>query len=571
MKRNILQTLFVSIVLVFITAISWMLLATNTKADPSAPTSISAGDTVTIKGGAKVKFTQVSARSRSTHSLGLASDGTAYAWGSNNYGELGNGTISRDPNPLPVAVTTTGTPMAGKTITAVSAGSYYSLALAGDGTVYTWGRNNYGQLGNGTTDDSNIPVAVTTTGTPMAGKTITAISAGRFHSLALASDGTVYAWGFNEEGQLGNGTTDDSNIPVAVTTTGTSMAGKTITAISGGYSHSLALASNGTVYAWGYNDYGQLGNGTTTVSNKPVAVTTTGTPIADKTITAISAGYSHSLALASDGTVYAWGNNGNGRLGNGTTTHSNKPVAITDTPMAGKTITAISAGSSHSLALASDGTVYAWGYNGYGQLGNGATDDSNIPVAITTAGMPMAGKTITAISAGSSHSLALASDGTVYAWGFNEEGQLGNGTNVDSNLPVATIMPSNTPTAITVGGVPATNIQVLPNGDITFTAPEHTPGVVDVVITFDNGTSRTIASSYEYPATPSPDPTPTPAPINPSDDDNDSSSNQTNSNTPGAPNTGAAKLIAPMLPVIGVVMAVVGIALVVTRVRGHKA
>ena len=515
MKRNILQTLFVSIVLVFITAISWMLLATNTKADPSAPTSISAGDTVTIKGGAKVKFTQVSARSRSTHSLGLASDGTAYAWGSNNYGELGNGTISRDPNPLPVAVTTTGTPMAGKTITAVSAGSYYSLALAGDGTVYTWGRNNYGQLGNGTTDDSNIPVAVTTTGTPMAGKTITAISAGRFHSLALASDGTVYAWGFNEEGQLGNGTTDDSNIPVAVTTTGTSMAGKTITAISGGYSHSLALASNGTVYAWGYNDYGQLGNGTTTVSNKPVAVTTTGTPIADKTITAISAGYSHSLALASDGTVYAWGNNGNGRLGNGTTTHSNKPVAITDTPMAGKTITAISAGSSHSLALASDGTVYAWG--------------------------------------------------------FNEEGQLGNGTNVDSNLPVATIMPSNTPTAITVGGVPATNIQVLPNGDITFTAPEHTPGVVDVVITFDNGTSRTIASSYEYPATPSPDPTPTPAPINPSDDDNDSSSNQTNSNTPGAPNTGAAKLIAPMLPVIGVVMAVVGIALVVTRVRGHKA
>jgi alpha-tubulin suppressor-like RCC1 family protein len=174
-----------------------------------------------------------------------------------------------------------------KSFTQVSAGHDHSLALASDGTIYAWGMGSDGQLGNGTTTNSTVPVAVTTTGTPMAGKTITSISAGYYHSLALASDGTVYAWGGGSDGQLGNSTTADSSVPVAVTTSGTPMSGKTITAISAGYSHSLVLASDGTVYAWGLGTNGRLGNSSSSSSNKPVAVTTSSTPMSGKTITAI--------------------------------------------------------------------------------------------------------------------------------------------------------------------------------------------------------------------------------------------------------------------------------------------
>jgi len=218
------------------------------------------------------------------------------AWGLNTAGELGNGTTGPIGSLVPEAVTTAGTPLAGKTIIALATGGVHSLALCSDGTLVAWGANNYGQLGNGTTGStgSSVPGAVTTAGTPLAGKTVIAISAGGFHSLALCSDGTLAAWGKNVYGQLGNGTTGPigSLVPGAVTTAGTPLAGKTVIAISAGAAHNLALCSDGTLAAWGYNLDGELGNGTTgsVGSLVPGAVTTAGTPLAGKTVTAVSAG-----------------------------------------------------------------------------------------------------------------------------------------------------------------------------------------------------------------------------------------------------------------------------------------
>ena len=397
-------------------------------------------------------------------------------------------------------------------------GNGYSLALSADSTIYTWGRNEYGQLGNGVTaTNSPVPVAVKTAGTPMEGKTITQLSAKVWYALALASDGTVYSWGFNSWGQLGNGTSGTANnasAPVAVKTAGTPMEGKTIVQVAAGATHSLALATDGTIYAWGKNEYGQLGNDSTTNSPVPVAVKTAGTPMDGKTIIQIHAGYEHSLALASDGTVYVWGRNNSGQLGKNDATDAHIPAAVQTlgTPMAGKVIVQLAAGNSQSMALASDGTVYTWGWNQYGQLGNGTTTNSRIPVAVVTTGTPLAGKTITQItSGGSPNSLVLADDGAMYTWGWGQYGQLGDSTiGTDAKVPVAvsTTPPSAlAPSApkVTFDGIEATNVTIVNSTTITATTPAHAAGLVDVAIDLGNGDELYKAvktSSYRYATVP---------------------------------------------------------------------
>ncbi|TLZ71770.1 MAG: RCC1 repeat-containing protein, partial [Methanobacteriota archaeon] len=236
------------------------------------------------------------------------------------------------------------------------------------GTVLAWGDNVDGQLGNGTFTTSNTPVEVSgLTG-------VTAIAAGgafNHHSLALKSDGTVWAWGANSAGQLGNGSFTGSNTPVQ--TSGING----VTAIAGGQLHSLALKSDGTVWAWGFNLDGQLGNGTNTTTY-PYGLDTPVQVLGLTGVIAIAGGGAHSLALKSDGTVWAWGQNNKGQLGNGSFTGSNTPVQTSG--ISG--VTAIAGGVSHSLALKSDGTVWAWGYNGGGELGNGTYTDNNTPVEV---------------------------------------------------------------------------------------------------------------------------------------------------------------------------------------------
>ncbi|MEX2237781.1 MAG: hypothetical protein WEB00_09630 [Dehalococcoidia bacterium] len=335
--------------------------------------------------------------------------GAARAWGYDGVGQLGDGGANTN-QPTPVAVSGL------TTVTAVAAGGDHALALLSDGTVRSWGSDGSGQLGNGGTNTNQAtPVAVSGLGG------VTAIAGGNAHSLALLSDGTVRAWGSDVSGQLGDGGTNTNQAtPVAVS----GLSG--VSAIAGGNHHSLALLDDGTVRAWGWDQYGQLGDGgTNTEQPTPVAVSGL------SGVTAIAAGDNHSLALVSDGTARVWGADEAGQLGDGgTNTDQTTPVAVSGLT----TVTAIAGGDNHSLALLSDGTVRAWGDDFYGQLGNSAAfdDDSSTPVAVSG----LSG--VTAIAAGGFHSLALLSDGSVRAWGYDIFGQLGDGgTNTNQGVSVA--------------------------------------------------------------------------------------------------------------------------------------
>jgi len=277
--------------------------------------------------------------------------------------------------------------------------------------VKCWGYNGNGQLGDGTFTSNNTPVTVTGL------TTTTAIACGQDHTCALLFDTkTVKCWGYNGHGQLGDGTFTSNNKPVSVTGI------TTATAIACGQSYTCALLTDGTVKCWGYNGKGQLGDGTFTSNNKPVSVT------GITTATAIACGQDHTCALLTDGTVKCWGKNDNGQLGDGTFTSNNKPVSVT-----GLTgiVTAITAGWDHTCALLSDGTVKCWGYNGQGQLGVNwaAKISSNTPVTVTGI------TTATAIAAGGGHTCALLSDGTMKCWGYNGFGQLGDGTINKNYIP----------------------------------------------------------------------------------------------------------------------------------------
>jgi alpha-tubulin suppressor-like RCC1 family protein len=334
----------------------------------------------------------------------------AVAWGQNMFRQLGDGTTNAFSD---IPVTVSGLHF----VASVAAGGRHSLALLAGGTVDAWGDNEYGQLGAPrSVITSNVPI-------PVPGLTgVKAISAGANHSLALLANGTVMAWGGDESGQLGIGAIrEGEEVPTAVK----GLTG--VRAVSAGASHSLALLANGTVMAWGGNESGQLGTGNLKSSAVPVSVKgLTG-------VTAIAAGANFSLALLSNGTVEAWGSDESGQLANGTIGEeevlSNVPVQVGT--LTG--VTAIAAGAEHGLALMSDHTVMAWGEDNYGEIGDGAIQPrQETPVAVTG----LSG--VAAISAGTGDSVALLSNGSAVAWGINEWGTLGNGViGAPSDVPVA--------------------------------------------------------------------------------------------------------------------------------------
>ena len=360
-----------------------------------------------------------------------------FSWGGNRFGQLGDGTTTQ--RNAPVSVLQSGV-LAGKTVFSIASGATHNLALCSDGTLAAWGYNAFGQLGDGTTVRRLTPVAVDQSGV-LATKRVVAVAAGNAFSLALCSDGTVAAWGFNYDGELGDGTIFDSDLPVTVDTT-TALAGKTVVAISAGDSHALALCSDGTVAAWGYNGEGRLGDDSAMDQWSPVAVATS-TALSGKAVVSISAGSAHSLALCSDGTVVSWGTNEFGQVGDGSVIQRSVPVGVVaaqgTSALHGKTVTAIAAGGYHSLALCSDGTVAAWGFNANGQLGDNSAVDRLLPVAVKANAAPSAlfGRRPDRVAAGLEHSIAWCSDGTVATWGRNANGQLGDASSIGRKVPVA--------------------------------------------------------------------------------------------------------------------------------------
>ena len=329
----------------------------------------------------------------------LSHGGISYSFVANYFGGNGNDLVllwantrvlswggdSAGESLIPMPVDGTGI-LSNKSVIALAAGQFFSVAVCSDGTVAAWGYNSSGRLGNNSTTDSKVPVAVVRSGV-LANKVVVDVAAGGDHVVALCSDGTLAAWGSNDSGKLGNNGNPlyPSKVPVAVNTAGM-LVGKAVVAIAAGFGHSLALCSDGVLVAWGSNSYGQLGNAATTNSSVPVAVDQTGV-LANKTVIAIAAGGYHSLALCADGTLAAWGRNDSGELGTNTTIRSSVPVTVTrNGVLSGKTIAAVAAGAYHNLVLCTDGTVAAWGSNGFGQLGNNTAQPSMVPVAIDRSG-----------------------------------------------------------------------------------------------------------------------------------------------------------------------------------------
>jgi len=381
----------------------------------------------------------------------------------------------------------------------IAAGGASSYALFSDGRLYAWGHNYYGQLGDGYTENRNTPTLI--------GTGYTAISAGKFYTLALKGSG-LYTWGENNYGQLGDGTTTRRYTPTLI--------GTGYTAIAAGYGHSLALKGS-ALYAWGNNDYGQLGDGTTTNRYTPTLIGTG--------YTAIAAGERFSLALKGS-VLYTWGLNTVGQLGDGTP-NRNTPTLI------GTGYTTITAGSDHSFALKGS-ALYAWGWNVYAQLGNGTSgsyettpqpigtgykaiiSDSYHSLALKGSALYawgrnnygqlgddtiqgkltpiMIGTGYTAIAAGDNHSLALKGS-VLYAWGYNWYRQLGDGTGIDRKKPTRVTFPAQAtpdPLYISRFSVKKANLSV---GDkATFTV-ETGKGVTQVCLLRDD---TQVASTRKY-------------------------------------------------------------------------
>lgn len=273
------------------------------------------------------------------HSLALRRDGTLWAWGENSFGQVGDSTNIHRKIPKQIYGMTN--------VIAISAGFTHSLALKADGTVWAWGGNIAGQLGDNSTESKNYPVMILSD--------VKYISAGSIHSLVIKTDGTVWGWGYNNEGNLGATAATSQKKPIRVEGL------YNIVAICGGDNYTVALKNDSTLWAMGINDKGQLGIGSTSAN-----ITTPSQITGISKIIAISTGRNYSLAIQKDSTVWGWGNNSSGNIGDGTTIQRNVPVMVQHI----KNIKSISSSwGGHSAAIEDDGIVWTWGNNTTSQLG----------------------------------------------------------------------------------------------------------------------------------------------------------------------------------------------------------
>ncbi len=320
-----------------------------------------------------------------SYTLAVTSDGSLWTWGKNFYGQLGDGTTTNRYSPAKIM----------DNVVAISADADVSFAIKDDGSLWAWGYNFAGRLGDGTTTDHHSPVKVM--------DNVAAISAGSA-PLAIKTDGSLWAWGSNYYGNCGNGSTTDCYLPIKIM--------DNVRAIAAG-NHSLAIQTDGSLWTWGNNSYGQLGDGTTTDSHIPIKVL--------DGVVAASVGATHSFAIKTDGSLWAWGNNDDGQLGDGTITDHRLPMKFMDN------VIKISAGPNHALAIQVDGSLWGWGNNDIAQLGDVSSIDSRSPIKIMD--------DIVEASGGERYSMAVKSDGSLWAWGANQYGQLGNGTTVNQDSP----------------------------------------------------------------------------------------------------------------------------------------
>ncbi|NOQ32069.1 MAG: hypothetical protein GQ570_13205 [Helicobacteraceae bacterium] len=346
--------------------------------------------------------------------LAIKNDGTLWAWGDNYYGQLGDGTTSSTELPIQIG--------SDNDWHSISASRSHVLATKTDGTLLAWGRNNYSQLGDGTTTNRTIPTQIGSD------TTWVHVSVGTYHSTAIKSDGTLWTWGSDSDYQLGSGSNSDQSTPSQI-------GSDTNWAKTFAYAdHTLAIKTDGTLYAWGDNYYGVLGDGTEDTIQTPALIDN------NTTWVSVATGYAHTVALRSDGTIYSWGANYSGQLGDGSTTNNFSPTQIgTDTDWY-----SIASGEAYSSALKSDGTLWSWGDNNFATLGDGTTTNRSTPTQIGS------DTSWVALYSGSYNSFAAKNDNTLFAWGKSDDGQYGDGSDAYISLPTS-VTTSNTYTKVVAG------------------------------------------------------------------------------------------------------------------------
>lgn len=363
-------------------------------------------------GGVVLRVRQIAANGGGLvgHTCAVTLDEGVKCWGNNTYGQLGNGSLASSTKPVSVYGLEAG-------VASVAVGNTHSCAVTSAGVAKCWGRNLFGQVG--ASDTSAIfdrPVSL------FGG--VTSVSAGDSHTCAVVS-GAAKCWGYNNDGQLGDGTTNNSSMPVSVVGLGSGVA-----SVSTGTSHACAVTTGGAVKCWGYNGNGQLGDGSTSSSATPVNVYGLASGVA-----AVSAGSSHTCALTTGGAAKCWGANTAGQLGNGSTstTPSVTPVSVVGLESG---VASVSAGNAHTCAVTASGAAKCWGSNNTGKLGDGSTTDKATPGDVAELGSGVA-----SVSAGMLHTCAVLTSGAAKCWGQNYRGQLGDGSTTRRLIPVD-VLPS---------------------------------------------------------------------------------------------------------------------------------
>ena len=433
------------------------------------------------------------------HSCAILNDGSVKCWGFNSRGQLGDGTTTDRSTPTAVDLG------ANMTAVAISAGERNTCAILNDGSVKCWGENGGGQLGDGTTTDRTSPVAVDL---PV-GMTAVMISTAYINTCAVLNDGSLYCWGDNTYGQIGDGTTTDRLSPVQVGT-------DTWIGAVGNKLGTCGIKSDRSLWCWGYNGWGTVGDGTTTDRTEPVEVdlgaNKTVRAIADidamnfnvcailndgvtkcwgenydgygvggvflgvsgqqnspttvsafdylgQGIRTIESGLRHSCAITNDGQLYCWGNNADGQVGNGNPSGWSTVVNVPLDLDPNVTAESVALGNWHTCAILNDGSVKCWGWNSFGQLGDGTTTDRDTPVSVTL------GSEAVSITSGGFHTCVILADGELNCWGSNGSGEIGDGTTTDRTSPTAVDVGAGM-TAVSVEGGDNHTCAILNDGSV---------------------------------------------------------------------------------------------------------
>jgi alpha-tubulin suppressor-like RCC1 family protein len=342
----------------------------------------------------------------------LFSDGGLWTWGNAFFGQLGNNTGTATSSPIQ-------TISAGTNWKTLFSGRQHVTAIKNDGTLWTWGNNNFGQLGDNTITPKSSPIQTISGGTNWK-----LISAGYYHTLAIKTDGTLWAWGTNSQGQLGNNTIAHKSSPIQ-----TIAGGSNWKSVSCGVFHTAAVKVDSTLWIWGYNPSGQLGDNTIAHKSSPVQTIAGGS-----NWKLVTGGMYHTAAIKTDGTLWLWGKNNYGQLGDNTITPKSSPI---QTISGGTNWKLVASGFYHTVAIKIDGTLWLWGKNSYGQLGDnnsGGTASKSSPVQTIVGGTNWK-----SISSNSYQTAAIKTDGTLWLWGQNNNGQLGDNTLTNKSSPVQTI------------------------------------------------------------------------------------------------------------------------------------